>query len=136
VYHHTIRFYNKTVTVTSLYWKLGWKLCYTALIAISTSKNNYCCFVSQTNTDDVGGFLQVEHFFCCCCKVLNLSLWWGIEAITCLPQNRHLSVVSKDEWDTKEGPGKSMKNALYVQWHGKRHLSGWSDIEQQKKSSP
>jgi len=24
-------------------------------------------------------------------------------------------VVSKDEWDTKEGPGKSMKNALYAQ---------------------
>jgi len=33
-------------------------------------------------------------------------------------------VVSKDEWDTKEGPGKSMKNALYVQQHGKRPLSG------------
>jgi len=28
-----------------------------------------------------------------------------------------------DEWDAKEGPGKSMKNALYLQWHGKRHLS-------------
>jgi len=25
-----------------------------------------------------------------------------------------LFVVSKDEWDTKEGPGKSMKNALHV----------------------
>jgi len=23
-------------------------------------------------------------------------------------------MVSKDEWDTKEGPGKSMKNVLYV----------------------
>jgi len=23
-------------------------------------------------------------------------------------------VVSKDKWDTKEGPGKSMKNVLYV----------------------
>jgi len=44
-------------------------------------------------------------------------------------------VVSKDEWDTKEDPGKSMKNALYVQQHGKSHLSGWSNIEQQKKSS-
>jgi len=33
-------------------------------------------------------------------------------------------VVSEDEWDTKEGPGKSMKNAFYVQRHGKRHLSG------------
>jgi len=32
--------------------------------------------------------------------------------------------VNKDEWDTKEGHGKSMKNALHVQWYGKRHLSG------------
>jgi len=34
-----------------------------------------------------------------------------------------------EQRDTKEGPGKSMKNALYVQQHGKRHLSGWSDIK-------
>jgi len=34
VYSHTIRFYNKTVTVTSFYWKL----CHTALITLSTSK--------------------------------------------------------------------------------------------------
>ena len=27
-----------------------------------------------------------------------------------------LSDVSKDEWDTKEDSGKSMKNALYVLW--------------------
>jgi len=33
MYHHAIRFYNKTVTVTSLYWKL----CFTALIVISAS---------------------------------------------------------------------------------------------------
>jgi len=32
--------------------------------------------------------------------------------------------VNKDEWDTKEGCGKSMKNALHVQRYGKRHLSG------------
>jgi len=31
-----------------------------------------------------------------------------------------------------EGLGKSMKNALYVQRYGKRYLSGWSDVEQQK----
>jgi len=30
--------------------------------------------------------------------------------------------VSKDEWDTREGTGKSMKNALHVQQCGKRHL--------------
>ena len=32
--------------------------------------------------------------------------------------------VSKDEWDTKEDTGKSMKNALYVLQYAKRHLSG------------
>jgi len=42
---------------------------------------------------------------------------------------------NKDEWDTKEGRGKSMKNALYVQRYGKRHLSGWSDVEQWKNQA-
>ena len=32
--------------------------------------------------------------------------------------------VSKDEWDTKEGAGKSMKNALYVLRYAKMHLLG------------
>jgi len=35
-----------------------------------------------------------------------------------------LFMVNKDEWDTKEGCGKSMKNALHVQRYDKRHLSG------------
>jgi len=35
-----------------------------------------------------------------------------------------LFVVNKDEWYTKEDPGKSMKNAFYAQRYGKRHLSG------------
>ena len=35
-----------------------------------------------------------------------------------------LLAVSKDEWDTKKDTGKSMKNALYVLWYAKRHLSG------------
>ena len=30
--------------------------------------------------------------------------------------------VSKNEWNTKEGTGKSMKKALYVLWFAKRHL--------------
>ena len=38
--------------------------------------------------------------------------------------------VSKDEWDTKEDTGKSMKNALYVLRYAKRHLSGRSNVEQ------
>ena len=37
--------------------------------------------------------------------------------------------VSKDEWDTKEDTGKSMKNALYVLQYAKRHLSGQSNVE-------
>ena len=35
-----------------------------------------------------------------------------------------LFAVSKDEWDTKEDTGKSMKNALYAQRYAKRHLLG------------
>ena len=38
--------------------------------------------------------------------------------------------VSKDELDTKEDTGKSMKNALYILRYAKRHLSGRSNVEQ------
>ena len=38
--------------------------------------------------------------------------------------------ISKDEWDTKEDTGKSMKNALYALRYAKRHLSGRSNVEQ------
>ena len=38
--------------------------------------------------------------------------------------------VSKDEWDTKEDTGKSMKNALYVLQYVKMHLSGRSNVKQ------
>jgi len=31
-------------------------------------------------------------------------------------------VVSKDEWDTKEGPSKFMKNVFYIVWCAKRHI--------------
>jgi len=37
-----------------------------------------------------------------------------------------LFTVSKDEWNTKEGTGKSLKNALHVLRYAKRHLSGWT----------
>ena len=47
-----------------------------------------------------------------------------------MPATLTLSTVSKDEWDTKEDTGKSMKNALYVLRYAKRHLSGRSDVEQ------
>jgi len=35
-----------------------------------------------------------------------------------------LFMVSKDEWDTKEGTGKSMKSTFYEQRCLKRHLLG------------
>jgi len=38
-------------------------------------------------------------------------------------------VVSKDEWDTKEATGKYV---LHGERYVKRHLSGWSDVEQKK----
>ena len=41
-----------------------------------------------------------------------------------------LFAVRKDEWDTKEDTGKSMKNAVYVVRDAKRHLSDRSDDEQ------
>jgi len=41
-----------------------------------------------------------------------------------------LFLISKDEWNTKEDTGKSMKNVLYVLQYGKRHLSGRSDVKQ------
>ena len=46
-----------------------------------------------------------------------------------------LFTVNKDEWDTKEDTGKSMKNALYTLQYAKRHLSGRSDIEQWKNQA-
>ena len=46
-----------------------------------------------------------------------------------------LFTVSKDEWDTKENTGKSMKNALYVLWYAKRHLLDRSDVEQLKNQA-
>ena len=41
-----------------------------------------------------------------------------------------LFIVRKDEWNTKEDTGKSLKNALDVLQYAKRHLLDWSDFEQ------
>ena len=37
-----------------------------------------------------------------------------------------LFAVSKDEWDTKEDAGKSMKNALYILWYAKG--TPWAEV--------
>ena len=49
---------------------------------------------------------------------------------SCAIAKSTLFAVSKDEWDTKEDTGKSMKKALHVLRYAKRHISGQSDIEQ------
>jgi len=49
---------------------------------------------------------------------------------SCATTKLMLFTVSKDEWNTMEDSGKSLKNVLDVLWYAKRHLLGWSDIEQ------
>ena len=49
---------------------------------------------------------------------------------SCATAKLTLFTVSKDEWDTKEDTGKSMKNAMYILGYAKRHLSGRSNVEQ------
>jgi len=133
VCYPTMRFYNKTVTVTSLYWKPGWKLCCTALIAISASKIIIVIFHRWYWRLSTGSILLGSEYLLY--KILNLGLWklrtrnWSHHVPT---TKLTPFMVNKDEWDTKEGPGKSMKNGLDVQRHGKKHLSGWSDIKQRK----
>jgi len=82
---------------------------FTAQIATSASKNNYHCFVSGTNTSDVGGFLQLQHWWVnTCCKVLNLGLWklWKRNCSHhVLTTKSTPPMVTKDKWDTKEDPG-------------------------------
>ena len=46
-----------------------------------------------------------------------------------------LFTVSEDEWNTKEDTGKSLKDALHILRHIKRHLSGWSNVEQWKNQA-
>jgi len=43
----------------------------------------------------------------------------------------HPFAVSKDEWHTKEGTSKAMKNALYVQWYGKG--TSWTEVTSYNK---
>jgi len=55
----------------------------------------------------------------------------------CLPQKLTLFVVSKDEWNTKEGIGKSMNNELHV--HSMEKCTSWAEAtlnhENQARSS-
>jgi len=54
---------------------------------------------------------------------------------SCATTKLTLFTVSKYEWNTKEDTGMSLKNTLHVLWYAKRHLLGWSDIEQWKNQA-
>jgi len=54
---------------------------------------------------------------------------------SCATTKLMLFSVSKDEWNTKDHNGKSLKNALHILQYAKRHLPGWSDIEQWKNQA-
>ena len=60
----------------------------------------------------------------------NMDNFHYVGKLSCATAKLTLFAVSKDEWDTKEDTGKSMKNTLYVLQYAKRHLSGRSDVEQ------
>jgi len=103
VHHEKCRFSGRHV-IASI--KLSVILRYFTFI--SASKNN-CHFVLETNTGDVGGFLQVQHYWGVN-KVLNLVLWM-LQMISVWNWSHHVPttkltpfVGSKDEWDTKEDP--------------------------------
>jgi len=49
---------------------------------------------------------------------------------SCATTKSTLFTVSKDEWNTKEGTGKSMKNILFILQYAKRHLSSQRDVKQ------
>ena len=62
-------------------------------------------------------------------SILNIWKTQMISVIQKMPlhataKSKLFAVGNKDEWDTKEDSGKSMKNALYVLWYAKSHLSG------------
>ena len=51
---------------------------------------------------------------------------------SCVIAKSTLFAVSKDEWDTKEDTGKSMKNALYILQYAKRHLYAEAMLNSEK----
>jgi len=61
-------------------------------------------------------------------SAIKVATIWKLQTVSITNGNHHvpttkstLFAVSKDKCDTKEGPGKSMKNALYIQQYGKRY---------------
>jgi len=68
-------------------------------------------------------------------KVASMKIHIMKRKPSCATTELTLSAVSKDEWNTKEGSSKSMKNALHVLRYAKRHLLSQSGIEQWKNQA-
>jgi len=106
-------------------------------------KYGWCCAPQLSSKIDVSIALLCQLCSTCytairiksCIKntsVIRLPLW-KISVTqrkpSCETTQSMLFTVNK-EWNTKEDTGKSMKSALHVLRYAKRHLSGWSDVEQ------
>jgi len=103
-------------------------------MVIHYSYQDQYCFVLETNTGDVRGFLLVQHYWGVN-KVLNLgirklqtiSVWnWSHHVPT---TNQHLS------WEAKMN--ETQRKTLVSPWRmycmdSRRYLSGWRNIEAQK----
>jgi len=74
-----------------------------------------------------------------CSKSSHYEKYWRFlitqKKPSCATPKLMLFTVSKDEWNTKEDTGKSLKNTLHILWCAKRHLSGWSDVKQWKNQA-
>ena len=98
---------KREVSITLLCWLCSTR--YTAVRIKSYLKNTYTIKIAtMKNTDDY-------HYE---------------GKPSCATAKSTLLTVGKDEWDTKEGTGKSMRNTLYILQYAKRHLSGWSNLKQ------
>jgi len=53
-----------------------------------------------------------------------LTIFVTQRKLSCATTKLKLFIVSKDECNTKEDTGKSLKNTLHVLWYAKRLLSG------------
>jgi len=77
MYYYTTRFYNKTLTFTSIFTAKSLETMLSDTDMQETPlKIITIVLVLETNTGDVGDFLQVQHYWGVniCCELINASL--------------------------------------------------------------
>jgi len=136
VYYHITRFYNKTLTFISFFVKIIGNYVILYWYAISTSKIIMTVLVLETNTGDVGGFLQVQHYWGVNihCELLNPELWM-IHWSHYVPTTKLTPfVVSKDEYCRTQRRALVSPWRMYCMYFGvpKDTLS---DVEQKKNQA-